>query len=432
MVFKTVKSRFQIGLFACVFFIMMLLGGLTANASSLNLQVKSAIAIDADTGQVLYQKNDAKSLPVASMTKLLSTYIVLQQIKSGKLHWNSRVKISPAVAKLSRNTELTNVPLSAKRTYSVRELYQATLIYSANAAITALGNKVAGSPHQFVSLMRKTAKQLHLNSAKLITASGITNGQAASLGYASLPKKDENTMSASDVAKLAQDLLKTYPEILQTTSQAKMWFDKGGSSQTEMTNWNLLLKGETQYDATLPVDGLKTGTSTAAGGNFVGTVKKNGHRIITVVMHAANKSTGDPSRFVQTKRLMKWVYATYKPIALTTKTYQLSDIKVPMGKTTTTSATVAKPATVWIRKQQTTKQLKSSVTIDSAYQAKKGGLKAPIKANTTFGVTKLTLAGQSIPQVGQSGTMRLPIKTTVSVNQANWIVRTWRNFVALF
>lgn len=428
---KVRKNHVRIGLFFCALLTLFMFGGVRASAASLNLQVKSAIAIDATTGQVLYQKNDQKSLPIASMTKLLSTYIVLQQIQQGKLSWQQRVKISPQIAKMSKNTELTNVPLSASRTYTVRELYQATLIYSANGAITALGNAVSGSPHQFIKKMRTTAKQLHLTSAKLITASGITNGQAGSMGYASLSKNAENTMSASDVAKLSQRLLQDYPEILKTTAQSKVWFDKGGSSQTAMTNWNLMLKGLSQYDASLPVDGLKTGTSDAAGGNFAGTVAKNGHRIITVVMHAADESTSDPSRFIQTRKLMKWVYATYKPVTLSTQSYQLSNVKVPMGKTKVTSATVAKPTTVWIGSHQNMKQLRSTVKVASKYR-ERGGLKAPVKANVIFGHVQLKLAGKSIQQNGQSSTLTLPIKAIVATQRANWFVRTWRQAMALF
>lgn len=426
------KRRLQIGLFWCALMVMFSLGGVTAHAADLNLNVKSAVAVDATTGQVLYQKNAKQALPIASMTKLLSIYIVLQQIHSGKLHWNQQVKVSPQIAKMSQNTELTNVPLSSSRTYSVRELYDATLIYSANAAISALGNAVSGSPHKFIQKMRATAEELNLNSAKLITASGITNGQAASLGYSSLASTDENTMSAADVAKLAKDLLAMYPQILKTTSQATMWFDKGGTSQTKMTNWNLMLKGLSQYSATLPVDGLKTGTSNAAGGNFVGTVNKQGHRIITVVMHASNKSTGDPARFVQTRHLMNWVYATYRPVTLNAKTYQVKNLNVPMGKTTQTNATVAEPTTVWLTKSQQTSQIKGHVTINSVYSEKKqAGLVAPLKAGTVFGTATLTVNGQSLPQLGQTASLTVPIKTTTKVQRANWIVRTWRHLLAM-
>ncbi|WP_054708983.1 D-alanyl-D-alanine carboxypeptidase family protein [Secundilactobacillus paracollinoides] len=269
----------QMGLILSVIALFMAFytSGVTAQASSvssasstLNLNVKSAIAIDANTGQVLYDKNDKKALPIASMTKLLAIYIVLQEVHDGKLSWNQKVHVNQATAKLSKNTELTNVPLTTSETYTVKELYQASLIYSANAAVVALGNEISGSPHVFMTKMRQTAKKLGLNSAKLITASGITNGQAGSMGYSSLPKKDENTMSASDVAKLAQDLLKTYPEILKTTSTSTLTFDKGGASETKMTSWDLMLKGLSQYSANLPVDGLKTGSSTAAGATLLG------------------------------------------------------------------------------------------------------------------------------------------------------------------
>ena len=432
MLVKTLKNSLKTGLFFCLFIIALMAGGLSAKAAAPALQVKSAIAIDAQSGQILYQKNDQQKLPIAYMTKLLSIYIVLENIKSGRLHWNQQVAISPEIAKMSRNPKLTNVPLSANRTYTVRELYQAALITSANAAVSALGNAVSGSPHQFINKMRSTARQLHLNSAHIVTASGITNGQAGKLGYSSVAKNDENTMSATDVARLSQLLLKQYPEILQTTSQSKAWFDKGGHDQTLMNSWNMMLKGESQYDPALPVDGLKTGTSTAAGGNFVGTVKRNnGDRIITVVMHARNKKTGDPARFIQTRHLMNWVYASYQPVRLTAQTFQLSNIKVPMGKSLTAETTVAKPTTVWIGRHQNRNQFRSKVLIAKNHR-EENGLKAPVAANTTVGQVQLSLAGKPISQIDQTGTLKLPIKTINDINQANWLVRTWRYFWSLF
>ncbi|MFC6254002.1 D-alanyl-D-alanine carboxypeptidase family protein [Secundilactobacillus hailunensis] len=429
---KTLKNSLRMGLFFCLFIVTLMTGGLSAKAAAPALQVKSAIAIDAQTGQILYQKNDQQKLPIASVTKLLSIYIVLENIKSGRLHWNQQVAISPEIAKMSRDPKLTNVPLSANKTYTVRELYQAALITSANAAVSALGNAVSGSPHQFINKMRSTAQQLHLNSAHIVTASGITNGQAGQLGYSSVAKNDENTMSASDVARLSQLLLKQYPEILQTTSQSKAWFNKGGHDQTLMNTWNMMLKGENQYDPALPVDGLKTGTSAAAGGNFVGTVKRsNGDRIVTVVMHARNQKTGDPARFIQTRRLMNWVYASYQPVNLTAQTFQLSNVKVPMGKSVTAEATVAKPTTVWIGRQQNRNQFQSRVLIAKNHR-EENGLKAPVAANTTVGQVQLSLAGKPISQVDQTGTLKLPIKTINNINRANWLVRTWRHFLSLF
>ncbi|GAX03986.1 D-alanyl-D-alanine carboxypeptidase [Secundilactobacillus pentosiphilus] len=431
MLNKSPKYSLRFGLFLCVFVVTLLFGGFSARAATPDLQVKSAIAVDANTGQILYQKNDQQKLPIASMTKLLSVYIVLREIKAGRLHWNQQVAISPEIAKMSRNPDLTNVPLSAKRTYTVRELYQASLITSANGAVSALGNAVSGSPHRFIDKMRTTAKQLHLTSAHIVTASGITNGQAGKLGYPSVAKNDENTMSAQDVARLAQVLLKDYPEILQTTQLSKAWFDKGGSSQTRMQNWDMMLRGLSQYQSNLPVDGLKTGTSKAAGGNFTGTVSKHGHRIITVVMHAQNKKTGDPARFVQTRYLMDWVYASYRPVTLNAQTYQLSNVKVPMGKVKTAEITAAKPTTVWLGKHQSRTQLKSQLLIDTGHQ-EKDGLKAPLAANTTVGKVRLTLAGKTISQIDDSDTVSLPVKTIYNIKQANWLVRTWRDFLSLF
>jgi len=112
--------------------------GITAQAATTpSISAKAAIAVDAGTGQILYDKNSTQPMAIASMTKMLSTYLVLQAIKQGKLSWDQKISVSKDVAKMSQNTEYANVPLLATKTYSVRELYNATEIYSANAAITA-------------------------------------------------------------------------------------------------------------------------------------------------------------------------------------------------------------------------------------------------------------------------------------------------------
>ena len=404
-----------------------------ANAATKSgLAVRSAIAIDADSGQILYQKQAQKALPIASVTKLLSTYIVLEQIKSGKLTWQTPVKIDSATAKLSHKSILTNVPLTAGHKYSVRQLYNATLIYSANAAVTALGTKIAGSPQKFLTKMRETALKLGLTSAKIVTASGITNGQAGrQLGDPKVGAKVENKMSAIDVAKLAKRLIADFPAVLHTTGRRTAWFDKGGSNQTAMTNWNLMLKGSSQATANLPVAGLKTGTSTAAGGNFVGTVNKQGHRLITVVMHAGNGNGGDATRFVQTRRLMNWVYATYRPVKLASgaAVAGADSVKAFYGKAKTAGVALAQPTTLWLKKTQPKSTISGQLQLAKS-ATEKDGLKTPIKKGADVGRISLKLDGQKVASVDGSTTVSAKVSQTD--DRANWFIRLWRDFVALF
>ena len=113
--------------------------------NEVNLDVKSAIAIDSNSGQILYAKNADKTLPIASMTKLITVYLTLNAIKNKKLSWNQKVKPTASIVKVANNAEYSNVPLKMGHSYTIRQLYQATLIESANGAAMLLGQTIAGS-----------------------------------------------------------------------------------------------------------------------------------------------------------------------------------------------------------------------------------------------------------------------------------------------
>lgn len=407
-------------------------------ASEPSISAKAAIAVDADTGQILYDKNSTKPMAIASMTKMLSTYLVLQAIHQGKLKWDQKISVSKAVAKMSQNKDYANVPLLSTKTYSVRQLYNATEIYSANAAITALGDAIAGSPHKFVTLMRKTAKSWGITDATIINASGLTNKEVGSdIGYSDVAASEENMMSAQDVATVAQKLLSDYPEVLKTSSIAHAWFAKGTSSATKMDNRNYMLKGLVKHYSALPVDGLKTGTSEKAGNAFTGTVKfKNGNRIITVVMHAGAASTNGVERFSQTAQIMSYVYHNYTMTNVakkaTVKGVKAADVKD--GKALTTKL---------VSNNATTKVYLPTGTDASAVTGKvslnkkattDGKLQAPIKSGKTVGTATLNLNKKAIKVVDgtTSSTLKVNVTPKQSIEKANIFVRLWRNIQSWF
>ena len=117
--------------------------------------VKSAIAVDANSGQILYETKEDEVYPVASMSKLLTAYILLDN--HHELSWNTKVKPTKVEAEISHNSELTNVPLDSTHSYTIKELYQAMLVGSANAAAMVIARAVSGSQTDFVKLMRVTA-----------------------------------------------------------------------------------------------------------------------------------------------------------------------------------------------------------------------------------------------------------------------------------
>ncbi|KRL96180.1 serine hydrolase [Levilactobacillus hammesii] len=403
------------------------------NSTTVNLKAKAGIAVDAKTGQILYSKNADQTLEVASMTKLLSIYMVLDAIHSGKLKWDQKITVNKDIAKVAQNTNLSNVPLRAGHQYTVKSLYQASLIYSANGAVEALGSAVAGSPHAFVTQMKAQAKKLGMTDVKIYNACGLTNKQVGKLGYSNVKGSAENEWSAADQAKLAVALLNKYPEVLQTTRVKKMWFEKGTNDATKMDNWNWMLKGLSASYAKLDVDGLKTGTSDAAGANFTGTANNNGNRIVTVVLHAAHKSETDPSRFQQTQKMMSYVYNNFKTVS-----YQAGD-RVTGAKSVTTHDAKAKTANtalgqdvkLWIRNDQVASNISAKTQLKSKY-SHKGDLEAPVTKNATVGTANISLKGDQLGFLGNTKTTKVPLKVTQTVEKANVFVRMWRSIVALF
>lgn len=402
-------------------------GAISASAATNTnpkIAAKSAIAVDSTTGQILYQKNTNQSLPIASISKLLTVYIVVQQIKAGKLQWTDKVKISPAIAKLSQNSELTNVPLVSGKSYSVRELVNASLVVSANAAAMALGQKVSGSSTNFRKLMQTTARQMGIKGAKLYNAAGVTNGLAGGLKLSGVSKNAENQMSAQGVALLASQLLQEMPTITQITKKTALNFE-----DTSYEGHNLLLKGQSQAVPNLNVDGLKSGTSDAAGGSFVGTVSKKGHRIVTVVLHARNQTPTDPARYQQTAKLMKYVYRVFKPVTFPagTKLKGASVAEVPNGKQTTVGLRTASTESVWIAKADNKKVVTGAMQLDNGQK----NLSAPVINNAVVGNAYLKVNG-AMPAYLPSNSSAISLTTDQSVDKANIFVRAWRSIVSWF
>lgn len=385
-------------------------------SQDLSLDVKAAIAIDASTGQVLYAKNANTARSIASMTKLVTVYLTLQAIKQGKLSWDTKVKPTKAIAKVSQNTEYSNVRLDSTQDYTVKQLYQATLIESANGAAMTLAKAVSGNQVAFVKKMRALLASWGIKDAKIYNACGLANGNLGSAGYPGVGKNVENEMSASDMATVCQKLLSDYPEVLNTTSITKLNFTAGSSTQ-QMTNWNWMLKGLNSYYSDLPVDGLKTGTTDKAGACFAGTVNKNGHRIITVVLGAKHANTQDASRFVQTAKLMHYVYNNYTVTTLKkgTSISGASTIKVPEGKSETSSVVIGKTTTIWVKKGA---KLQTALTKTSVASPIKKGQKVASYSFSTSSGKLVSLSGKKLTTTAVA---------TADNGTANFFVRLWRS-----
>ncbi|XKU95555.1 serine hydrolase [Lactobacillus acidophilus] len=385
--------------------------------NEVNLDVKSAIAIDSNSGQILYAKNADKTLPIASMTKLITVYLTLNAIKNKKLSWNQKVKPTASIVKVANNVEYSNVPLKMGHSYTIRQLYQATLIESANGAAMLLGQTIAGSQKKFIDQMRAQVKKWGIEDAEIYTACGLPNGNVGKDAYPGVNKNAENTMSAKDMAIVGQHLLKEYPEILDTTKLAHLDF-KDGNKTTKMVNFNWMLKGLSQYDQAYPVDGLKTGTTDAAGACFIGTVEHNGARLITVVMGARHQDGTDPSRFIQTKKLMSFIFNKYHLVTMTagSQINGAKSIKVTDGKDATTNIGLKNKTTIWDPADG--KTLTASLN--------KKTIDAPLEKNQTVGNYQLKSGSEKIVSLDNPNGMNVKAKALSANGKVNFFVRIWR------
>ena len=135
------------------------LGVTTSHAEEkIHIEAAAALLFDADTGKILHEQNPDELLAIASMSKLIVVYAVLEAIKEGKITWDTKVNISDYAYEVSRNNEFSNVPFEKGRQYTVRELYHSIVIFSANGSSIALAELLAGSEKNFLNLANEHAK----------------------------------------------------------------------------------------------------------------------------------------------------------------------------------------------------------------------------------------------------------------------------------
>lgn len=387
--------------------------------NNFSIDAKAAIAVDADTGKIFYAQDSTTPMPIASITKVLSIYVVYDKIKNEELDLLDQVVISPQLAELSTKPELSNVALVANQAYTVESLIHASLIQSANAAVMALGEKVAGSQEQFVNLMRQKAESLGITDAKIISVSGLNNRDLGDFRYPGTGDDEENEMSAQDVAIIAKHFIADYPEVLNITSTVQESFGENTAQPSIMQNWNQLLPGlPLQKEGVI---GLKTGTTDLAGACFVGVIRQNSREVITVVLHANNQANDSNARFVETSKLMDYALNQWQEITLSatdlTNAIQ-SKLAVIDGKQASVSLKVIDPYKLWVPVPFDIKQLKYEEQLEVQ------SIQAPVQMNREVGTLIINNPTDNYGYLPDSQTPESQIKivTANAVEKENFFV----------
>lgn len=325
--------------------------------TSQDVDAKAAIAMDAKTRQILYQKNAQKRYPVASTIKILTLAVIEKDIQAHKLSWDQKVTISHPVAVMANDWRFSNVPLNEGESYTIKSLVDSMMLVSADGSAEALALADAGSVAKFNVKMQQVAKEAGVTDAKIYNMIGLSNGDLGTLRLKNVSKNAENQISAVDLAKIASWLLNHYPDVVNITKTAQEDFPVSDSQTYHMQNINLMIKGAALDRADGEIDGLKTGTTDSAGNCFVSTGTFNNRRLVTVVLNVPGDFN---NQFQQTNNLYNRVLGRFAPQTIKKGTL----IKVGQKK-----VRAAKTTTLWLPKD--TKLEKKTIKIKGTLKGSK-------------------------------------------------------------
>jgi D-alanyl-D-alanine carboxypeptidase (penicillin-binding protein 5/6) len=318
------------------------------------IAAKGYLLIDFNSGNILAENNSETLLEPASLTKMMTSYIIGNEIKAGNLHPDDEVTIS-------ENAWAKNFPDSSKmfievgKKVTVAELNQGIIVQSGNDACVAMAEHIAGTEAAFANLMNSWALQLGMNNTHFVNSHGLHS-------------KDHYT-TAHDMGILARALIRDVPDEYSLYSQKS--FKYNGIVQY---NRNGLL-----WDKSLDVDGIKTGHTDAAGYSLVSSATKDGMRIIGVVMGTSS----DEARKVESKKLLNWGFRFFETITPYKAGDQLSSERIWMGEKNNISLGVSLDTAITLPRNQS-QNLKAALVIDQE-------MRAPIQKGDVVGQVNYTL-----------------------------------------
>lgn len=360
-------------IFLCLFFFFLAISfclaeeeisptNTTTNENKFAENAKSAIMIEASTGTILYEKNKDDKLPMASMTKMMTLLLIMEEIESGNLKWNEMITTSEHAASMGGS----QIFLEVGEKMSVEDLVKGICIASGNDASVAMAERIGGTEEKFVSMMNKKAKELSLSNTHFENACGLDS--------------DNHYSSANDMSIIAKELVK-HKKILEFSGTYEDYLRKNTEKSFWLVNTNKLVR---YYQG---VDGLKTGYTKNAGYCITTTAERGNMRLITVVM-------GEPSSAIrnsETTTMLDYGFNTYEAKKIITKDSVISKQKVEFGKKDSVELTPMEDYKVLKEKSSTNKNI--------TYQLSSNPIKAPVKIGDKVGKIKIIENNKTIQEI---------------------------------
>lgn len=289
--------------------------------NTLNLQSGSAILIEQTTGQILYGYNIHEQLRPASVTKIMSILLIMEQIELGKINYDTKISCSSNAASMGGS----QIWLDTSETLTVEEMLKAICVVSANDCVMAMAEHIGGTEEAFVQMMNEKAKQLGMNDTTFKNCHGLD--------------EDGHVTSSHDIALMSRELLNKYPEITKYTS---IYMDSLRNGESQLVNTNKLIR---TYEG---CTGLKTGSTSLALYNLSASATREGLSLIAVIM----KGPTSAIRFEEAKTLLEYGFNNFEYRSFAKQGETVKKVNVQKGIKNNLEAVFEKDVGILIPKGQ--------------------------------------------------------------------------------
>lgn len=347
-----------------ILLLLLLVSGLVS-AAELELDAKSALLMDARSGRILYEKNTDQAYPMASLTKIMTLTLALEAVEQGVVALNDLVIASPYAASKGG----THVWLEVGEELPLQEMLYAIAVGSANDAAVAVAEHLASSEAAFVHKMNQKAKELGLANTKYINASGLP--------ASAINDQEKQGMTARDVATLSRYAL-DIPLFMEFVSTYEYTMRAEKNQRPQLWNYNKLLR---RYEG---VDGIKTGFTTEAGYCSSITAKRDGLRLIAVVLGCSSEA----KREADLTKLLNHGYRTYVDYLIKPKQSVVGELTIRKGDPGIVDSILLEDLYVAVERGQ-----ESKITTKISYAEQ---LQLPISSKIVIGTINAYLGNEFI------------------------------------
>lgn len=315
-----------------------------ANETDITKGASSAVMIDYDTGEILYNKNANSKKSVASLTKMMGLLLIFEKIDNGSIKINEQLTVS----KNAKEMGGTQIWLEEGEKISVDDLLKGITMASANDAMVLMAERASGTEEAFVKEMNKKAKELGLKNTNFVNSTGFD--------------EDGSYSSAYDMALIAKELIK-HKKILNYTSKYEDYIRENTENKTWIVNTNKLVRF---YQG---VDGLKTGYTDEAGSSIAVTAEKNGLRLIAISLGYDNTTT----RNSETMALLDYGYNQYESKTIFSKDKKIKEVKLNKANKNKVNLILSEDVKVTVKKGENDKTYTYDIKLNTInYPIKKG------------------------------------------------------------